>query len=398
MIATRPLSPGERAWLLACVSALGRRRPAPAPPADLDWHRVLETADAEDLVPALSQALATGAWPDVPAFARRRLAGALAASAAGQLVMIRELGIVLRGCAREGLDALVLKGPALAETVYPHPALRPFSDLDLLVRPADRFRMDALLRGLGHRRVADEHSWEFDVAYDGATLYETPTGVRVDLHWALLTEPRFVWRVAEAEVWARAVPLTVGGEAARGLGREDLVLYLAVHLAVHHALTGLRRGWDLARVLEHEGDALDWTVLVAQAARWRARRALYFVLRGVRDDFGAPVPPAVLDALRPAGPRARALAALAARADADRLVRLERLVALLLVDRARDLGGVLRHALWPSAGWMRARYGLGAGSRRALYRAHARRLGAMVGGAAWALAGGAGGARTTKEA
>ena len=40
--------------------------------------------------------------------------------------------------AAEGIDVIPLKGPVLAEAVYPDAALRPFSDLDLLVRPADR--------------------------------------------------------------------------------------------------------------------------------------------------------------------------------------------------------------------------------------------------------------------
>jgi len=69
--------------------------------------------------------------------------------------------------------------------------------------------------------------------------------------------------------------------------------------------------------------------VLARAARWRVRHALYFVLLGARAAFDAPVPPAVLARLRPAGPRA------------------------------------------------------------ALYRAHLRRLRGMVGGAAAALVGGA---------
>jgi hypothetical protein len=300
--------------------------------------------------------------------------------------MARVAAQVLRRCAAEGLGVIVLKGPTLAESLYPDPALRPCADLDLLVRPADRFRMDATLRGLGHRRVADEHSWEFDVAYDGATVYESPGGVRIDLHWTLLTEPRFAWRAGAAEIWERSEAITVAGEPARGLGREDLLLYLAVHLAVHHSLAGLLRHWDVALLLARRGDGLEWATVRSRAARWRVRCALFFVLRGVRARFGTPVPPAVLAALRPRGPRARLLAALVRRSDDHRLLRLEHLVTLLLVDRARDLGGVLHRALWPSAGWMRARYGVAAVSRPALVRAHARRLGGVVGAAALALA------------
>ena len=284
--------------------------------------------------------------------------------------MTAELGRVLRRCRAERLDVIVLKGPVLAETVYPAPALRPVQR----PRPAGAARRPAarwtpLLRDLGCARLADEHSWDFDIAWDGATLYEAPAGVRVDLHWALLTEPRFAWNEdAQHAVWERAAPLTVAGEPALGLGREDLVLHLATHLAVHHSLAGLLRYWDLALRPRPRGrHARLGRAPRARAARWRVRHALFFVLLGVRAVFGAPVPPAVLAALRPRGPRAALLAALVRAVDAGRLERLEYLVTLLLVDRGRDCSGALRRALWPPADWMRARYGLAAGSRPTLY-------------------------------
>jgi hypothetical protein len=368
-----------RAWLLACLRAIGRRQTPPRPPADVDWDAAIAAAAAEDLVPAVAHALAARQWPGVPDGARDRLTQGLSASRARHLVMTAELGRVLRRCRAERLEVIVLKGPALAETVYPDPGLRPFSDLDLLVRPADRLRMDAVLRDLGHRRVADEHSWDFDIAFDGATVYEAPAGVRVDLHWSLLTEPRFACNRGELQaVWERSAPITVAGEPALGLGREDLVLHLATHLAVHHTLAGWLRHWDLALVLERAGGDLDWDALLARAARWRVRHALFFVLLGVRSAFGTPVPASALAALRPAGPRAALLAALVRAVDARRLERLEYLVTLLLVDRGRDVCGALRQALWPPADWMRARYRLAAGSRSALYLTHARRLGGVL--------------------
>ena len=162
------------------------------------------------------------------------------------------------------------------------------------------------------------------------------------------------------------------------------MLYLAAHLAVHHALAGLLRTWDVALLLEREGGGSTGPPCWRGRALARAPRAV-FVLLGAHAAFDAPVPPEVLARLRPAGPRAALLRALVDGGEADRLARLEHLVALLLVDRGRDLYAPLRHALWPAAGWMRARYGTGT-SRAALYRAHLRRLRGMVGGAAAALA------------
>jgi len=372
----------ERRWLVVCLRALGKGHPPPALPPTLDWPRLLELAEAESLRPALAHAVER--LDGVPADVRRQLALDLAAGAGRHLMMTRELAALLQHCARHGLDVIVLKGPVLAERVYPQPALRPFSDLDLLVRAVDRFRADAVLRAYGLSRVADDHSWEFDLAWDGATLYEAPSGVRIDLHWALLTEPRFAWSPDESGLWERSVPIMVMDTMGRGLGREDHLLYLAAHLAVHHALTGLLHVWDVALLLERELHALDWEIVVARAASWRVRHALYFVLRAARHAFAAPVPASALSVLRPGGPRAALLSALMARGDGERLVRLERLVALLLVDRGRDLYGPLRRALLPPASWMRARYDPTA-SRPALYRAHWRRLRGMVGGAALTL-------------
>ena len=391
MTAAPALPPAARGWVLACLRAIGAQAVPPVPPAGLPWQAVLDAAEAQDLIPALASAVAALPGPTVPAGIRGRLARGAAAAGTRHLVMTAELGRVLRRCRAERLDVIVLKGPALAETVYPTPVLRPFSDLDLLVRPADRLRMDAVLRDLGHRRVADEHSWEFDVAWDGATVYETPAGVRVDLHWMLITEPRFACgQDAQQAVWQRAAPLAVAGEAALGLHHEDLLLHLATHLAVHHTLVGLLRGWDIALLLDRCGDALDWDAVLARAAAWRVRQALFFVLRGVRATFGAPVPTAVLAALRPRSPRAVLLAALLGTLDAGRLARLEHLVPLLLVDRGRDLAGALRRVLCPPTDWLRARYGRTTGSRPTLYLAHVRRLSGVLGVAAVGLTGGAG--------
>jgi hypothetical protein len=377
-----PVIPSALVWLRVCLDALGRRQPVSAPPLDLDWTALLTLAEIEDVLPAVAYAASTAGWSTVPAAARRHLADALVASRARHLVMTRELARALHRCASDGIDVMTLKGPVLAETVYPDPALRPFSDLDLLVRPSDRRRADAALRGLGYTPLADEHSWDFDIAFDGATVYESPGGVRIDLHWALLTEARYAWRHLEAgSVWQRATPITLAGERALGLAPEDLVLHLATHFAVHHSLTGLLRQWDLALVLAQT--SLDWPRLLARAEAWRVRRALFFALRGVAEAFASVVPPAVLDDWRPRGPRAGLLASLLRGATDDRRRRLEHVVTLLLIDRARDVGVSVRGALWPSADWLRARYAHAPAAPRGLYLAHLRRLAGVLGSTGW---------------
>ena len=327
--------------------------------------------------PAMSLACQHGGWADIPSATRERWRHEHIEAAARHLVMSAELGRLLKAFDRASIVTIPLKGPVLAELLYPDPAVRPCSDLDLLIRLPDVARTDALLRELGYRRVADAHSYAFDVAHDRATLYEGPSGVRVDLHWSLLSEPRYAWDERAATVWERVIPTSVGGQDAWSLCPEDLLVYLAAHLAVNHGVAGLLWQYDLFLLVERWGAALDWTSVTGRARRWRVRSALYFALRTVEDLFDAGVPERFLAELEPRGVRAAALKwILGHREDTQRRAG-EHLIGLLLVDRAWDVIRALRAVVFPSTEWLAARYG--GRSVLARYVAHGRRLADVVG-------------------
>jgi hypothetical protein len=346
-------------------------------------------ARVEGLEPALAYWAEARPGAAVPEWVRARLSKRFRQALARHVVMSRDLAVLLRALAAAAIPVIPLKGAYLSEAVYPHPALRALSDVDVLVRPEDRLGVDTLLTGLGYTRGVDAHSWAFDVEYDAATFYDGPGGGRVDVHWRLLNDPRYRWDEAEAEaVWNRAVPVTVAGERTVTLAPEDLVLYLSAHLAIHHGLTGLRWYWDLALLLDGRA-RIDWDVVIRRAERWRVRRALFFVLTGLGDLFR--LPPDV-DAVRrriaPRGPRARAVGWLLAHR-AERLRRFEHVLPPLLADRARDMLRAVGPAIWPSPAWIRARYGNETTSLAGAYLAHGGKLAGVLGGTGRSLLAGA---------
>jgi hypothetical protein len=101
--------------------------------------------------------------------------------------LLRELAIVLNACQRHSIQVLVLKGAALAETVYKDIALRPMSDVDLLVKPAQLAQTRHLLATLGfvlmglemHTGYTEEFRSEETWCKVGAVE------VAIDLHWGL---------------------------------------------------------------------------------------------------------------------------------------------------------------------------------------------------------------------
>jgi Uncharacterised nucleotidyltransferase len=369
----------EDRWVIDCLRAAAHRKTPAGPLEALDWPFVLAFAEAERFTPVLAYACRV-IQEALPSAVRTRLDTALVEATARHVVFTAELARLLKAFARAGVPVIPLKGPALAETLYPHPALRPYSDIDLFIRPGSIEAVDTLLQGLGYRRLADAHSFAFDIAHDRATLYEAPSGVHVDLHWALSSEPRYAWNERDTEsVWERARRVGVAGEEALALCPEDLLIYLAVHLAVHHSLVGLLWYYDLYLLLDRAGDTLDWAAVTSRAARWRARGAVYFALSELERVFGARPPAGIMARLKRRGPRAAAIVWLLRHRTPLQRRSLEHAFTLLLVDRGRDVVRTLGRMMFPTPAWLEARYAGAASSRSGYYLAHYRRLCEVMG-------------------
>jgi len=72
---------------------------------------------------------------NLPSGARAKLAVTYAATQRRNSAIAGQLAELLVACAAADIDAMVLKGGYLAFAVYPDPALRGMSDLDLFFRP-----------------------------------------------------------------------------------------------------------------------------------------------------------------------------------------------------------------------------------------------------------------------
>ena len=210
------------------------------------------------------------------------------------------LAELLQACRAEALDLLVLKGAALAETVYPRLSLRRFGDLDILVRQSEIVRARVLLESLGY--APDLQQWE-ELAtgrYCQTNFFKhTERGaVVIELHTELINNPLFfeVIRFDDEGVWQRARSVKLAGEEARVLGVEDQLLHLCLHLACHTlaAPASLRDIHQICLV-----DRTDWLLLAAIAKRARAKAACFAGLYAARQFLGTAVPEMVLDELAP---------------------------------------------------------------------------------------------------
>lgn len=163
-----------------------------------------------------------------------------------------------------GIDLRLLKGPALAALDYPDPQQRPTGDLDLLVRADEIDRAVAVLLAAGGTWIDPEPTAGYvRLAGKGATV-RMSDGLEVDLHRILIWGP-FGVRMPGEELWANPRPFTFAGVPRQGLGLEEALLHVALHLLVL-GMVRAREVRDVGQLLC--SPQLDAERLLVLARRW----------------------------------------------------------------------------------------------------------------------------------
>src|SRR5262245_26962197 len=227
----------------------------------LDWGRVVELAWQHRVAPILYSRLSGMKPMPIPQRNLDTLKRAYMATAARKALLFRGLQKILEALGEARIESIVLKGAALAETVYEDRALRPMNDIDLLVREGDLDRAEAELKKIGYLAAHDEatkrdlrgrhHHWVFRST--DPRLGDIP----LELHWYLEPPGRPV-RVPVDDLWRRSVACRIAGVPTRTLAPEDLLLHLCLHICRHRFGGGLRCLCDLAAAIQRFRDEIDW--------------------------------------------------------------------------------------------------------------------------------------------
>lgn len=182
---------------------------------------------------------------------------------------------------RENIRALLVKGAALALTVYPDAAARRMSDIDMLVAEADQTRTVRALERLGWLVAHDERR-ALSSEMLGETMVQARLGAMtftVEVHASL---DKVVRRpIAFADLMERAGP----APGLLGLSvpsREDHALLVALHASTHEFRHTLALQ-DMELLLR---SGLDKRELARRCAQFRLR-AVMFVMLSVLRSLGA---------------------------------------------------------------------------------------------------------------
>jgi hypothetical protein len=227
----------ESANLLRCVFS-GQN--APWPP-DLSAEVFFQETVAQGMAQLLFRRIKEYDCLGWPAELIARLKETALRQAAAELRLEADLRSLLKAFAEVGIRPLLLKGTALAYSLYSEPWLRPRCDADLLIAEAEREQAAVLLLRLGYQPIL-----ETEAEYLGSqkSYSKTGTGIRFnyDLHWQISNANRH-FSTEFSEKGFSPVPVPALGEHAWTLNTVDSLLYACFHRAGHFSHSGDRLIW-----------------------------------------------------------------------------------------------------------------------------------------------------------
>jgi hypothetical protein len=266
----------------------------------VNWKQLIAIALLENSVTLLNERIATLPPSSVPEGVRTQV-GRLALVWTFKLRLLQSrLEDSLAALASAGIDVTLLKGAALALTVYPNFVDRPMADVDLLVHPERATQAHEILRKSGWS--VETGSLPVDTWSDHHHLSplsdESGSGLRLELHIAPLV-PGHPFRLTRKDVVASARGIDVNGIKVLVPERHLHAVHAAIHFAYSHQFLsgGLNAFRDIA-TLSDSGE-WSWNEFVATARRTGSESCCYWTLRLARGLTGLPVPTDVLDAISP---------------------------------------------------------------------------------------------------
>lgn len=254
---------------------------------DLDWNYIVKEAKDQAVAPLLYHSLSKmeNGRDYIPDDILRRLRNLYYRSLANNILLYHRLGRVLGFLREENIKVIVLKGAALAEQVYGNPALRPMSDVDLLVRKEDLPQVDKKLQLLGYSTQENylDRLKTSDNSYLNTIMMRNTSSPPLHIHWHLVnsTIPTFIYssKIEMERIWQEAIPARVADVQSLVLAPHHLIIHLSEHaLKPSHSLGKLIFLCDIHEAIRTYRDELNWGLLKEEVFRFNLSWQVYYCL------------------------------------------------------------------------------------------------------------------------
>jgi hypothetical protein len=248
-------------------------------------------------------------------------------------ILLDELNTIISALSARGIPALVLKGPVLAH-LSTGLLVRPFHDLDLLIKPRDTKEAAATLQIQGYWKVDSVRNHYHDIFVKPGQN----TARVVEMHFDLADRGRS-YTPDVAGLWDRSMCLNLRGHATRTLSLSDHLLVAMIQLPHHH--WHLRLLAEMGAMVDRWQEVIDWDALIERANEWGMRALAGSALHVVGSLFRVALPERITGFAQPENYFRRVQWQLVQHAVLDQIAvsrpKTGQLASLLLLDRFSDV-------------------------------------------------------------
>ncbi len=270
------------AALLAVDLPLMRRRGATGGPCSANQVKAALKSRTAGLFLQAIQKLSL----DIDADLERMLQLQATQAASENLGAVRTFATMAARLNEADIPFLLLKGAALNLSTYDRPELRPMTDIDILVRPADVSEADQLLMSAGCRAGRPQVRRDFFPRYYYEREYQVPgpPRCRLEVHAHLFRPLRYMQTVPADGMWDDPIRAKLAGVDVQLPSNENMVIHLAAHSTIH-GNTRLLWLYDIFRFVRTHADRIDWRSVQEKATAWSLSLAVYRALSQTADLF-----------------------------------------------------------------------------------------------------------------
>jgi hypothetical protein len=271
----------------------------------LNWEEVLASAFWHGIAPLLYNNLKDIQESYlIPREIMDQMRTAYHGNLARNMYLYAELKRILETFCDKGVKVIVLKGAALAKTVYGDIGLRPMGDIDLLVKREDLPHAENIMSGLGYNFQGNMSPDWYRENHQHISYVHSEKNIPVEIHWHIANKSHpFRIRNLGTDIierwWERAQNIEVSGSKTLMLCPEDLILHLCLHFIKHRFLSqnknfnggfssrgALIQMCDIFQTLKHYRDAIHWVRLKHEAEKYGIDNLIYTTLFIVREIMG----------------------------------------------------------------------------------------------------------------
>ena len=271
----------------------------------LNWDYIIATSELNGVIPLVSKSLNLFDKDLVPVDVAETFSELNRESAVSNLIKLTELLNINKKFKESGIDSLVLKGAGLGSDVYGDISLRPFGDLDILIREEKLISAVNILTDCGYEHIFVYTDKQAAIYKQSAfylkdqelhySFYNPIKKIYLELHWALMPI-NYSFSQDVEEIFENAVSVSAGQGEIFVPCIEDLIIYLSLHGSKHY-WSRLIWVFDIA-VFIKEKKNVNWELVIAKSEELNCKRMLLLSVYLANNLFSCDIPKILLNYLK----------------------------------------------------------------------------------------------------